>query len=150
MDAGTYPSEKVAEYIDKHYVPIQVNIKEDPGAMDRFHTMWTPTLMMKDDRGREYRRSEGFLNPPELLAELSLGRLRAALGREDYVAAVKIAEDALKRSEFDSNRHAEARYWSGVAEYKNSNDAAKLGEQWKQLLREAPNSIWARKAPLIK
>jgi len=150
MGAGTYPKEEVAEFIDKHFVPVQINIKEDPGAMDRFHATWTPTLIVKDDRGREYRRSEGYLSPQELLAELSLGRLKAALGREDYEAAVNMAEDALIRSEFDPDRHAEARYWAGVAGYKNSDDAAKLTDNWKQLLREAPNSVWARKASFIK
>lgn len=150
MGAGTYPKEEVAEFIDKHFVPVQLNVSEDPGAMERFHATWTPTLMVKDDRGREYRRSEGYLNPQELLAELSLGRLKAALGREDYEEAVRISEDALTRSDFDPDRHAEARYWAGVAEYKNSNDAAKLGEHWKQLLREAPDTLWARKASFIK
>lgn len=150
MDAGTYPKEEVAEYIDKHFVPVQINVKEDADAMERFHATWTPSLMVKDGRGREYRRSEGFLNPQELLAELSLGRLKAALGGEDYESAVNIAQDALTRSDFDPARHAEARYWAGVAEYKNTDDPAKLGDHWKKLLREAPGSVWARKASFIK
>ncbi|MDQ2985377.1 MAG: hypothetical protein M3R13_01490 [Armatimonadota bacterium] len=150
MDAGTYPNEEVAEYIGRYFVPVQINVQEDPGAMERFHTMWTPTIILKDDRGREHRRSQGYLNPQELLAELSLARLAAALDAGDYDEAVTISQDAIARTQFDKNRNAEARYWAGVANYKSTDDPSKLGESWKPLIDEMPDSEWARKASFIK
>lgn len=150
MDAVTYPNEQVAEYIDKHFVPIQINVKDDPGAFERFHASWTPTIMMKDDRGREYRRTEGYLEPSELIAELALGRVRAAMGHHDFQHAATLAEEALSLTGEDPNRRPEALYWLGVCEYKRDHDAAGLLKQWNTLLTESPDSIWAHKASFIK
>ena len=85
-----------------------------------------------------------------MLAELSMARLAAALARGEFEQAVEIARDTESRSRFDANRHAEARYWSGVAAYKQSEDPDKLAEFWKPLINDAPDSEWAKKASFIK
>ena len=149
MDAVTYPNEEVADYINQYFVPVQIDIKQDPGAMERLQAMWTPTIIFRDDRGHEYRRSTGFLSPQEMLAELSMARLAATLVKGNHDAAVEIAAEVERRSKFDANRHAEARYWAGVAAYKQTNDGAKLAEYWKPLIAEAPESEWAKKASFI-
>jgi hypothetical protein len=149
MGAGTYPNEEVADYINSNFVPVQLNVKEDPGAMERYDAMWTPTLIIRDDGGKEHRRSTGYLEPREILAELALARVAAALDKHSYDEAATFAQDADKRSRFDPNRNAEARYWWGVAAYKQADDPSKLGEIWKPMIEEAPSSEWARKASFI-
>ena len=150
MDAVTYPNEEVVDYISGHFVPMQLNIKEDPGAMDRFEAVWTPTIILRDDGGREYRRSEGFLPPKTLLTELALGRTQAALHNAEYDEAVKHGEEAARFAEGDPERLAEARYWTGVAAYKGSNESGDLVKHWKPLVDEMPESAWAKKASFIK
>jgi len=150
MDAVTYPNEQVVDYISRHFVPVQLNVQDDPGAMDRFEAVWTPTIILRDDGGHEFRRSQGYLPPNTMLAELALGRLEAAMHRKNYEEAVKLAQDAVRFAVGDDERLAEARYWSGVAAYKASNDGAKLIEHWKPLVEEMPNSMWAKKASFIQ
>ena len=118
--------------------------------MDRFHAVWTPTIILRDDGGREFRRSEGFLDAKTLLAELALGRLQAALHLHRYDEALELSKEALRFALDDPERLAEARYWSGVAAYKSSNDGRELLRHWKPLVDQSPNSAWARKASFIK
>lgn len=150
MDAVTYPNEQVADYISKHFVPLQLNVVDDPGAMDQFHAVWTPTIILRDDGGHEFRRSEGYLDPKTMIAELALARLQSALHQKRYDEAEPLAEEAVLSAAGDEERLAEARYWAGVAAYKSSDDARKLLGHWKPLLDEMPNTIWARKAGFIK
>jgi hypothetical protein len=150
MDAVTYPDEQVADYITKHFVPVQIDISKDQGAMAQFNAVWTPTVILRDDGGKEYRRSEGFLAPEDLLAELSLSRLQAALHKGKYDEAVSASEDAVLRAQSDPERLAEARYWAGVAAYKASGEGRDLTRHWGPLLKEMPDTAWAKKASFIK
>jgi tetratricopeptide (TPR) repeat protein len=150
MGAVTYPNEQVAEAIMENFVPVQLDISEDKGALERFQAVWTPTLMVRDDGGREYRRSEGYLSPDELLSELALARAQAMLHMGEYDAAVERANRAKNRAKDDPERLAEAMYWAGVAGYKASKDGKDLMAEWRPLVEQHPDTIWAKKAGFIK
>ena len=48
MDAVTYPNPAVEQYLQEHFIPVQVNVAETPEVMERFNTPWTPTLIVLD------------------------------------------------------------------------------------------------------
>src|SRR5918992_654184 len=146
MGAVTYPNPDVHRYIEQHFVPIQFNVTEEPDAMDRFNSSWTPTLIVQDAEAREYRRSLGYLDAPRFLGEMALGRLAEPIHRRNYAAAPDRAADALKVTKGDRWREPEARYFAAVVDYKTANDVAKLLEGWTRLMDEFPESDWARKA----
>ena len=150
MGAVTYPDPEVRRLLDAHFVPVQFDVVEDPGAMDRFHTPWTPTLVFTDAAGREVRRSQGFLNPTRFLGEMALAWLKDAIDRRDFETAAGRSEEALRRTGGDPAREPEAIYWAAVAAYKASGDAGRLIAGWNRLLDEFPASEWARKVEFIR
>src|SRR5438045_7917213 len=107
MGAVTYPNVEVAEYVEKYFAPVQINIEEDPGAMQRYHTPWTPTIIIEDATGVEHRRSQGYLDPKSFIAELSLARLKAAIDRQDFAKAQELTKEALQKTAGDVEREAE-------------------------------------------
>jgi hypothetical protein len=150
MGAVTYPHPDVCRYVDRYLVPVQVNVQEDPAAVDEFNSAWTPTVLIQDAEGREYRRSVGYLDPGRLLGELALGRLHEAIHRGEAERALERVADALERTRGDAAREPEARYFAAVARYKTTKDPATLASGWNELLDRFPESDWARKAAFIR
>jgi hypothetical protein len=150
MGAVTYPDPQVERFIDEHFIPVQFNVVEQAEVMDRFNTPWTPTLIVEDPDGREHRRSQGYLDAARFLGEMALGRLKHAVNRRDFETAKDRAADALRRAAGDPEREPEAIYWSAVAAYKATNDAANLLAGWNRLLDQFPQSEWAKKVSFIR
>ncbi len=150
MGAVTYPNLEVQRYIEQHFVPVQFNVVEQPQAIEQFNSAWTPSLMVQDSDGREYRRSLGYLDPQRFLGEMALARLMESVHRRDFKAAHERATEALERTKGDPWREPEARYFAAVAAYKVSGDVEKLREGWNRLLDESPESDWAKKAEFIR
>ena len=150
MGAVTYPNPEVAEFIRSHFVPVQFNVVEQPDVMERFHTPWTPTLIVMDGDGKEHRRSQGYLDPPRFLAEMALARLQAAIDRQQFDDADRLADEAKRLTAGDPVREPEALYWASVAAYKTSHEAGRLLEGWNGLLDRFPESDWAKKAEFIR
>jgi hypothetical protein len=150
MGAVTYPNPEVERYIEKNFIPVQFNVVEQPEVMDRFHTPWTPTLIILDSEGTEHRRVQGYLDPGRFIAEMALARLKDAVDRRDFAAAQERAGEALDLTKGDAEREPEARYWAAVAAYKASNDAQNLLQGWNRLMDEFPRSEWARRVEFIR
>lgn len=150
MGAVTYPNPEVARYIDQHFIPVQFNVVEQPEVIDRFNSAWTPTLIVQDADGREYRRSLGYLDPARFLGEMALARLLQSVHRRDLPAANERGKEALERTKGDPAREPEALYFASVAAYKAANDADKLVEGWNSLMDRFPESDWAKKAEFIR
>ncbi len=53
MKEHTFPDPRVTRMINEFVVPVQFNVVEDPGAMRRFHSHWTPCAMLQDSDGSE-------------------------------------------------------------------------------------------------
>ena len=152
MDAVTYPDPKVARLIGESFVPVQVDItKEDPQIgllIDRFNQMWTPTVIVLDENGKELRRTVGYTPPEDFIPELLLGLAMVKMHKKDYAGAHEMAQRVV--SEYpNSNDAAEAMYWSGVTAYKRDNNPEGLTKYWKQLKEKFPDSPWWTKASFI-
>src|SRR3954453_7331554 len=112
MGAVTYPDPEVERFIERHFIPIQFNVVEQPEVMDKFNTPWTPTLIVQDAEGREHRRTQGYLDARRFLAEMSLARLKDAIDRRDFQAARALSAETLERTQGDPEREPEALYWT--------------------------------------
>jgi hypothetical protein len=150
MGAVTYPDPKVQQAIAQDFVPIRYNVGENPEAFQQFNASWTPTIIIQDSEGREARRSEGYLDPARFLAELALARVKAALLRQDYDAARRLADEAISAAAGDKQREPEALYWQAVVAYRLSGSGGDLVTGWTRLLNEFPDSEWSRRAEFIR
>lgn len=150
MGTVTYPHPEVGSYIEAHFVPVQYNVAEQPEAVDRFNSAWTPTLIVQDAEGREYRRSLGYLEPSRFLAEMALARLSERINRRNWRGLQERVDEALVRTKDDPAREPEALYWTAVAAYKAHKSVDRLMEGWNRLLDRFPESDWAKKAEFIR
>jgi hypothetical protein len=150
MGAVTYPNAGVQAEIEQHFVPVQYNVKDEPDVMDRFHTPWTPTLIVEDAVGVEHRRSQGYLDANRFIAEMATARLKEAIDRRDFKAAVERIPEAEERTRDDPFRAPEVAYWAAVARYKAADNPDELVGGWNRLLDTFPDSEWAKKASFIR
>lgn len=150
MAAVTHADADVQRYISENFVPVQINVKDDPGAMECYNAVWTPTIIIECADGIEHRRMEGYLDPQAFVEELSLAVFRAALDKHDFSAAKTRIGEALQKASGDPVREPEAMYWAAVADYKLSQDANELVKGWTRLLDQYPDSDWAKRAAVIR
>ena len=149
MDTVTYPDSRVAEFIEHHFIPVRIKSKDKPDVAADYMVMWTPNVVIADDTGNVHYRIEGFLEPEEFLARLSLGMGKYFLIEKKYAEAAERFEEVAERHA-DSDAAAEALYWAGVAHYKESKDPAQLKPSWKKLKETHPDSEWARRTEIPK
>ncbi|MBI3455897.1 MAG: thioredoxin family protein [Candidatus Rokubacteria bacterium] len=150
MGTVTYPNPDVQREIEQHFVPVQFNVVEQRPVMDQFNSSWTPTLIVQDSDGREYRRSLGYLDPARFLGEMSLARVAASVHRRKFAEAQTCAAEALARTKGDPAREPEAFYFAAIADYKVANDGDKLVAGWTRLLDQFPESDWSKKVAFIR
>jgi len=141
MDTVTYPDPRVAEFIEKHAVPVRVVIRENRELAEEYRVSWTPNVVIADENGRVHYRIEGYLPPVEFLGRLSLGIGKFDLNRGRFDEATGRFEEVSRRHA-KSEAGAEALYWLGVARFKKTHNAADLKSSWEQLAREYSNSEW--------
>ncbi len=150
MGAVTYPNAEVERYIHTHLVPVQFSVVERPAMIEEFNAAWTPTLIVRDADGREYRRSFGYLDPQRFLGEMALAGLHACVHRQDASVANERSREALERTAGDPAREPEAMYFAAVAAYKASHDVARLKQGWQKLFDRYPNNDWSKKTEFIR
>jgi hypothetical protein len=150
MATVTYADPEVQRYVSENFVPVQLNVQEQPAAMECYNAVWTPTIIIECVEGIEHRRTEGYLDPQVFLEELSLAVFRAALDKHDFSAAKNRIGEALQKASGDPVREPEAMYWAAVADYKLSQDANELVTGWNRLLDRYPDSDWAKRAAVIR
>jgi len=141
MDTVTYPDVRVAEFIEKHFAPVRIVVRENRELANEHLVSWTPNVVIGDDRGRVHYRIEGYLPPVEFLARLSLGVGKFDLNFAKLVEAAERFEEVAQRHA-QTEAGAEALYWLGIARFKKSHNGADLKSAWEQLAREYPNSEW--------
>ncbi len=149
MAANTYPDPRVSRYINEHTIPVQFNVKDDPGARDRYHSYWTPCTIYQDSDGVEYRRTFGSLGPDQLLAELALGRAFRYLNSSQFDEAVEAFEEALEYTEPVPLRHAENLYFLAVANYRATDEVDELLDGWEEVKAQHPGTEWDSRTRLI-
>jgi len=153
MDAVTYPHAEVSSEISSAFVGLKISLAErHPDFREASGGMpvpWAPTFIFRDGRGRELRRSVGWLAPDAFLSELWTVRGYAKMLRRDFDGAVELFEQAQDR---DASAPAapEAGYWHGVARFLQGNrDMAALKVSWNALRERFPGTEWAGKAEVI-
>jgi hypothetical protein len=145
MDTVTYPDERVASFVRQHFVPAKVMVREKPEVAASFDVIWTPNVVVADGAGKTTYRIEGYLPPEDFIAQLALGLGRYELEHQQFAKAAHHFEEVAKRHR-GSDAAAQALYWLGVAQYKHSKDHAQLRPSWDKLVKEYPNSEWAKRA----
>ena len=104
-------------------------------------------MLILDPQGVERFRIEGYLPTAEYRAQLELGLARAAFMRKKWADAEARYGSIVERHP-ESGAAPEAAYWTGVAQYKSTNDHAALEGTAAQLARQYAQSIWAKKASI--
>jgi hypothetical protein len=150
MGAVTYPDPAVKKFLDAKFVAVQVHTEDQADVADELAAGWTPALIVLDAEGRQHRRAFGYHGPKELIAELSLAELQAAIDAGDHAKADGLAVSTLEACRGDAEREPEARYFAGVAAYKASGRVPKLLKAWNELIDAFPQSAWAKKVSFIR
>lgn len=141
MDAVTYPSPNVMEFVRDNVIPVRVRSNQrSVGA--RFNMKWTPTIILLDVRGNEIYRNEGFLPPEHLVPALTLGvgKVKFLAGQFDEAIAHFNRLAVLYPSSAEA---PEAIYFAGVARFNLTHDPAAMQETQEKLFRGYPDSSWA-------
>ena len=140
-----YPDERVARFINEHFVPVKIDIKEHPEIFSRFGAQWTPTLILLDPEGKERYRFEGYLPAEDFLAQLEFGLAKTAFAREQLDEAERLFRDVAQKYP-KSDVAPESLYWAAVSKYKASHDPAPLKQVAQDLKQQYPESSWAKKS----
>ena len=148
-----YPDERVARFVGERFIPVRVHVKENADAFqrlgDRYSAYWTPTILELDASGEEHHRVEGYLDGPDLLAQLTLGLGKMAFDAKRYDEAERHYREVVERYP-DADAAPEALYWAGVSRYKANGDGAALAETAKAFDNRYRDSTWATKASVWK
>jgi len=144
-----YPDPRVVAFIDEHFVPVRVHVKENADEFQRlgsrFGAQWTPTTLIVDAEGNEQHRIEGFLPAEDFLSQLKLGVAKAAFARNDYTNAARLFGQVVDEHP-GTEAAPEGLYWAGVSKYRATNDPSALRETARAFRERHQESSWAKKA----
>lgn len=148
MGAVTYPDPTVATTINNHFVPVKVNIRQQPDIMQRYQAFWTPGVCVLHSDGSLVYRDEGWLPAPEFATMLMLARGYHLYRRKRHNQAALLFNELVTR--YPTAPYApEAQYMLGVCIYLSTGSSEEQEEAWRMLLQWYPNSLWAAKARAI-
>ncbi len=144
MDAVTYPTESVVQFITENIIPLRIPSNSEPLATE-FKIKWTPTLIILDWNGKEHSRTVGFLTPEELIPSVLLGAAKAYYELDMFNEAI-VNLDKIIQGYPQSAAAPEAVFYRGVCGYKSTHDPKPLKLAYKKLLAEYPQSEWTKRA----
>ena len=144
MDAVTYPDNKVIEFIQKSFIPLQVPHDAKPLSAD-FNIKWTPTLITLGLDAKEHHRTVGFLDPDNFIANSILGIAKYHFDNDRYSEALSFFKDIIT-DHSKSDVVAEAIFLQGVSLYKNTGEIIHLKEAYGSLSSRYPESEWTKRS----
>jgi hypothetical protein len=144
MDAVTYSSAQVIDFIHRNAIPLRLAYDHKPLA-DAFKVERTPCLVILDQEGNEHHRANGFLAPEELIAVIRLGMAKTLYNHQTYDLAIQVLEELLEEHP-RSDSSSEAIYVRGLCRYKRTHDSGHLKETYQQLALAFPKSEWTMRA----
>jgi thioredoxin-related protein len=97
MPSQSYEDQKTVEFIGENFLPVKAHIKEHPVWFHRFGAIWTPTVLLLDNEGKERVRLEGYLANNDFTAALMNGLGRIAFVRKKYADAERLYGDVITR-----------------------------------------------------
>jgi hypothetical protein len=139
----------VSQFVTENLVPVKIHIKENRDQFRRFTAKWTPTLMIVDETGKEYWRTEGWLPPHDFLAQLMIGLGRALFLRNKPKEAEAFFAQVADHFA-DTDFGAEAEYWRAVSQYRATADHKFLDAVAPLLEQKYPYSNWTKRASVWK
>lgn len=147
----TYSDEEVSRSLADGFVTAKLDTTrpESEEARERFHPVWTPTLIVLDAKGREMWRTVGFLPPREFLAAMRVAKGMVYLGAGEFGKAHDEFRETADRFS-DTFAAPEALYWCAVAAYKRDGNPDGLIRIWKELGQRYPKSAWWLRASAIE
>jgi Tetratricopeptide repeat/Thioredoxin-like domain len=144
-----YPDPDVVQFISENFLPVRVHVREQADEFkqlgQKFGAQWTPTILLIDDSGTERHRVEGFLPKEDFLGQLTLGIGHSAFARGKFPEARRWFDQVLERYP-ETEAAPEAQYWTGVAEYKETDDGALLAATAKRFTERYSDTSWAKKS----
>ena len=144
MDAVTYPTEEVVQFIADNVVPLRFAAHESSISED-YNAIWTPTLLVLDFDGNEIQRSVGFFAPGEFIAMLLLGIAKVRFSHGEFDGA-QVCFQRLLEHYPESDSVPEAIFFQGVTLFKMKHDPKELKRAYERLVAEYPNSAWTKRA----
>ena len=132
--------------MNKRFVPVQVNVKEDSAKplIERYRQVWTPDIRILDSDGFEYDRWNGYLPPFELTPRLLVAQGQAYLRMRDFTDALAVYEEVLRLFP-TSYSGPEAQYFLAVCKYEESHQGTDLLSGFHRLQTRYPDSVWRLK-----
>lgn len=144
MDAVTYPTQKVIDFLQSRLIPLQIRSNAEPYAND-YGVKWTPNLLIVDAEGKEQHRAVGFLSAVELIPWLLLGMGKAFFAKDQLKEAIDCFENVVAEYPYSSSA-PEAFFFRGVAQYKSTHQVEGLKKAYLWLQERYPCSDWAKRA----
>ena len=144
MDAVTYPSNEVTEFVNASVIPVRIPSDAKPLA-DDFNLKWTPMLVVLDWNGKEHQRTVGFLPPEELIPSVLLGIAKIYFDLDQFNDATVIFDKILS-DHGGSSAAPEAMFFKGVCGYKSTHNPTPLKQAYEKLQVAYPASEWTKRA----
>ena len=141
MDAVTYPTEYVTDYIVENFVAWRADFNTETALLRRFIVNWTPAFVFLDKNGREHYRLLGFLPPEAFIVHLMLAQAKIAFETSGYAEAAELF-DRIVNEHPGSEQVPQAIYFRGVSRRKLTKDDSYLDEAAEELERAFPESEW--------
>jgi hypothetical protein len=95
MDAVTYPSPLVIDFVDRNLIAHRIAMNAAGSKAMQFGIQYTPTVVILDGRGKEHHRNTGFLPPEEFIPFLMLGVAKASFHHKRFNQAMAILDKLL-------------------------------------------------------
>lgn len=141
----TFNDPGVMDFINTHFVGVSVPVTEAQEHTARYGIELTPTFIIADEDGRELERWVGYLPPKEFISQIYLADGLAEFHKQRFREAEAAFEWIIDNIP-ESDVAPEARYFMGVALYKESGDQDHLERTWLALHKRYPDNCWTKKA----
>ncbi len=141
----TFKDPGVAGLINSSFSPLSLLVTEAQDLTARYNVEWTPTFVIADENGRELERWVGYLPPEDFISQIYLAEGLAEFHMNRFHEA-EAAFEWIIDNHPDSEVAPEARYYMGVAFYKESGDPEHLERTWEAMHKRYPGNYWTKKA----
>jgi len=153
MEKVTFPDPRVRSFLAEHFRGVRFDLATPhPDFKEATATakiVWAPTVIVLDPRGREWRRSTGWLPPEEWIADLMLPIALDRLQHRRFDDSARLLARVVEETP-DAPAAAEALHWLGIVEFLAGNrDMAKLAARWNEVRRRYPGTRFARHSEVI-
>lgn len=143
----THPDSSVIDAVNKRFIPLKLDLFEDPRDVIRpLNVIWTPTILFADRRGTVHYRNVNFLPPKLYLTMLDIGEANVDMhwSRTDH--AIGLLRESYERDP-ESLLAPEVLYWWGIALYLKTHSNDEMYGVWDVLRQRFPDSIWTQRVP---